>query len=88
LISHWQTANAARGASLELFERMGNVFRQLETYVNIPMNAGTMDAIVKVLTEVLCILAIATKEINQNRASEFTFEARLTHMVHLYQKRF
>ena len=29
-----------------------------------------MDAIVKVMVEVLCILAIATKEIKQNRASE------------------
>jgi phage terminase small subunit len=30
-----------------------------------------MDAILKVMVEVLCILAIATKEIKQNRASEF-----------------
>ena len=36
-----------------------------------------MDAIVEVLTEVLSILAIATKDINQNRASEFIFEARI-----------
>jgi hypothetical protein len=28
------------------------------------------DVIVKVMAEVLCILAIATKEITQNRASE------------------
>jgi hypothetical protein len=63
---------------------MGNVFRQLETCVNmIPMNVGMMDAIVKVLTDVLCILAIATKEINQNRASEFTFGVGLSHLVHL-----
>jgi hypothetical protein len=55
---------------------MENVFRRLETWVNIPMNAGMMDAIVKVLIEVLCILAIATKEINQNRASEFIFGVR------------
>ena len=29
-----------------------------------------IDAIVKVMVEVLCILAIATKEIEENRASE------------------
>ncbi len=29
-----------------------------------------IDAIVKVMVEVLCILAIATKEIKDNRASE------------------
>jgi hypothetical protein len=30
-----------------------------------------IDAIVKVMIEVLCILAIATKWVNENRASEF-----------------
>ena len=30
-----------------------------------------IDAIVKVMVEVLCILAIATGEIKENRASEF-----------------
>lgn len=29
-----------------------------------------IDAIVKVMVEVLCILAIATREIKENRASE------------------
>lgn len=80
--------NAAPGALLELLERIENVFRQLETYINIPMNAGMMDAIVEVLTEVLCILAIATNEINQNRASEFIFEARSTRLVYLSTETF
>ena len=31
-----------------------------------------MDAIVAVMVEVLCVLAIATKEIKQNRASELS----------------
>jgi len=31
-----------------------------------------IDAIVKVMVEVLCILAIATKEVKENRASELT----------------
>jgi hypothetical protein len=67
---------------------VGSVFRQLETYVNIPMNARMMDAIVKVLTDVLGILAIATKEIDQNPASKFTFEGRLTHLDHLSTETF
>jgi hypothetical protein len=92
LISQWQTAdvvNYARGTPFELFERMGNVFSQLETYVSIPMpDEMMMDGIILVQTEVLRVLAIATKEIKQNRASEFTFETRLTRLVHLQQKRF
>jgi hypothetical protein len=67
---------------------MENVFRRLETCVNIPMNAGMMNAIVNVLTEVICILAIATKEINQNRASESIFDARLTRLVYLSTETF
>jgi hypothetical protein len=32
------------------------------------------EAILKVMAEVLCILAIVTKEMNQNRASKFSPE--------------
>jgi hypothetical protein len=35
------------------------------------------DVIVKVLVEVLCVVAIATKQINENRASEFVSGDRL-----------
>ena len=61
---------AARAALFDLFERIKNVFRRLEVYIGVPPTVGMTDAIVKVLVEVLCILAIATKEIKQNRASE------------------
>ena len=49
---------------------MENIFRRLETYTDVPQTAGMADAIIKVMVEVLCILAIATKEIKQNRASK------------------
>jgi hypothetical protein len=57
---------------IDLFERIENVFRRLETYIEVPPTAGMTDAIVKVMVEVLRIIAIATKEIKQNRASELT----------------
>ena len=53
-----------------IFGRIENVFRRLESYIEYPRTAGMLDAIVKVMIEVLCILAIATKEIKENRASE------------------
>ena len=40
-----------------------------------------MDVTVKVMAEVLCILAIVTREINQNRASEFIPEVVLTRLL-------
>ena len=45
---------------------------RLEIYTEIPPTAGMTDAIVKVMVDVLRILAIVTKEIKQNSASELT----------------
>jgi hypothetical protein len=66
-------ANATRssqGALLNVFERIENFFRRLETYIEVPPNARMTGTIVKIMVEVLSILAIATKEIKQNKASE------------------
>lgn len=63
---------------IDLFERIENVFRRLETYIEVPPTAGMTDVIVKVMVEVLRILAIATKEIKQNRASELIIRDRST----------
>ena len=57
---------------MELFERIEGFFRRLEAYIDVPTNAGMMDTIVKIMAEVLFILAIATREIKQNKASEST----------------
>ena len=53
-----------------VFDRIEDFFRRLETYFEVPRTAGMTDMIVKIMTEVLSILAIATKEIKQGRASE------------------
>lgn len=42
----------------------------LKTYLEVPPTAGMTNAIVKVMAEVLYILAVATKEIKQNSASK------------------
>ena len=60
-----------RDTLIAIFERIKDVFRRLENYIEYPHTAGMIDAIVKVMVEVLCILAMATKEIKENRASEF-----------------
>jgi hypothetical protein len=49
---------------------MENFFRRLEAYIEIPQTPNMADIIVKVMVEVLFILSIATKELNQNSASE------------------
>jgi hypothetical protein len=62
---------ATQGVLLDLFERIENVFRRLEVYIEVSPTVGMTDALVKVIVEILRILAIMTKEIRQNRASEF-----------------
>jgi hypothetical protein len=65
-----KAVTASRDILLGLFERLEDIFRRLEIYIEVPRTSGMTYAIVKVMVEVLCILAIATKEINQRRASE------------------
>jgi hypothetical protein len=47
------------------------VFMRLAMYTKVSMTVEMIDVIVKAMAEVLCILAIATKEMNENRASGF-----------------
>ena len=53
-----------------MLERIENFIRRLEIYAEVHPTKGMMDIIMKVMVEVLCILAIATKEIKQGRTSE------------------
>ena len=54
---------------IELFEHIENFFKRLETYTSVPPTEAMTNIIVKIMTEVLNIFAIATKEMKQGRAS-------------------
>ena len=45
-------------------------FRRLEVYTEVPPTTQMMDAIIRIMVEVLSILGIATKEVKQGRLSE------------------
>jgi hypothetical protein len=55
---------------VDLFERIEHFFKRLECYTEIEPTDGMKDIIVKIMVEVLSVLAIATKEIKQSRTSE------------------
>jgi hypothetical protein len=55
---------------VDLFEHVENFYTRLESYTEMRPTDAMTDIIVKVMIEVLFILAIATKEIKQSRASE------------------
>ena len=55
---------------LDIFERVGMFFRRLEMYTQVALTTEMTDVIIEIMAEILSIVGIATKEINQSRASE------------------
>jgi hypothetical protein len=59
-------------ALLELFECLGSFLKRLEIYVTIPPTTVMTDIIVRIMVEVLSVLALATKQVKQGRFSKCT----------------
>ncbi len=53
------------------------MFRRLETYTELRPTKEMTDIIIKVMVEVLLILALVTKEIKQGKLSEFILDDQL-----------
>ena len=53
------------GALIDLFERIEYYFRQLEEHAEVPMTETTTDVMVKIMSELLGIFAIATRQIGR-----------------------
>jgi hypothetical protein len=54
---------------IDVFVRIESFFKRLESYTDVRLTDAMTDVIVKIMIEVLSILAIATKEIKQGRSS-------------------
>ena len=67
---------ASREALVDIFERIENFFKRLETYTEVQTTEQMRDIIVKIMVEVLGIFAIVTKEMKQGRASESTLDRK------------
>jgi hypothetical protein len=80
--------STAQEALIDIFERVENFFKRLETYTEVPPTAAMTDIIVKIMVEVLNIFAIATKEIKQGRTSEHPRPCSLLILLILDQKSF
>ncbi|KAN0141599.1 hypothetical protein V8E53_000061 [Lactarius tabidus] len=71
LLQAAKDVNAAQEALIDIFERIENFFKRLETYTEVPPTAAMTDIIVKIMVEVLNVFAIATKEIQQGRTKRY-----------------
>ena len=68
----------SQSALIDLFERIENFFIRLRTYIELPPTAEMTDIIVKVMVEVLLILALLTKEIKRGKISELGLDDMAT----------
>ncbi len=59
-------------ALLSLFECLGSFLKRLEVYTTIPPTPIITDIIVKIMIELLSVLALTTKQIQQGRFSKCT----------------
>ena len=57
-------------ALLNLFECLANFLGRLEVYTMIPPTRLMTDIIVKIMVEILSVLALATKQIKEGRFSK------------------
>jgi hypothetical protein len=55
---------------LDLFECLGNFLKRLEIYTTIPPTSMMTNIIVKIMVELLSVLALATGQIKQGRLSK------------------
>ena len=62
---------------VDIFGRIEGFFVRLEIYTGVPLTPEMTEKMVQITVEILGILAVATNEIGQSRASEFDFRSRL-----------
>ncbi|KAF8467474.1 hypothetical protein DFH94DRAFT_685897 [Russula ochroleuca] len=62
--------DASQDVLADIFVRIEGFFMRLQSYTEVRPTAAMMDVILKIMIEVLSILAIATKQIKQGRSSE------------------
>lgn len=62
--------SASHGVLLDLFERIQNFLTRLNIYSGIPPTTEMTAILVKIMAEVLSILALSTKEMQERRISE------------------
>ena len=79
--------NASKDALVDIFERIENLFKRLEIYTEVPPTDAMKELIVRIMVQVLEILAVATKEIKQRFSSELVV-VHIWRLTHTHAERF
>jgi hypothetical protein len=67
----------SREKLVELFDRIESFFERIKVYTKVPPTPHLVDALAKIMAEVLSILAIATKGMKKKRLSRYIFRNRI-----------
>ena len=57
-------------ALVDIFECIENFLRRLKIYTEIPLTFAMAEMVIKIMAELLSVLALATKQINRGRFSK------------------
>ena len=61
---------ASYDALVDIFECIENFLRRLRIYTDIPLTPTMSEVVIKILVEILSVLALATKQIKRGRFSK------------------
>lgn len=61
---------ASHDALVQLFERIESFFKRLGVHTQVSLSTEMTEVFVTIVSELLCILSIATKEVKRSRAGE------------------
>ena len=78
--------SASHGVLLDLFERIQAFLTRLNIYSGIPPTAEMTAILVKIMSEVLSIIALSTKEMQERRISEVYFTKMIVLFLILEQR--
>jgi len=65
----------------DLLESVDHFLNRLDIYIKIPPTVSMTEMIIKILVELLSVLALATKQLQQGKLSEFVLGEILYHLT-------
>ncbi|KAH9061918.1 hypothetical protein EDB87DRAFT_1560134, partial [Lactarius vividus] len=71
LIAAASGVSSSYDALVDLFECLANFLKRLRIYTDLPLTPSTSEISVKIMVELLAVLALATKQIKQGRFKKF-----------------
>ena len=77
--------DASQEMLVDLFERIESFFKRLESHTELKPSEAMTNMMVKIMVEVLSVLAIVTVEIKQRRRSQF-IASDFWALTHVFKK--